>query len=766
MNQEGLDKLDQHPDKLDQHPGRLLLATGAAQFVGDLPLPPGTLHAFPAVSPHAHASFTRVDADAARALPGVVAVLTAADIPGDNEIGNIAADDPLLADGEVDCVGQPYALVVADDPDAAWRAAQRVTADFVELPALLGARAAFAAGSLIAPPRTFAGGDVDAAWAGGATIVDGSVTMGGAEHVNLETQCALAVPRDDGGLVVHSGTQSASVVQRAVARVAGLPMHAVEVDVARLGGGFGGKEDQAPSWACLASLAALRLRRPVRVWPDRRDDLRITGKRHPYDADFRLGLDADGRFVAYEVTLYQDAGCTTDLSTPVLARSLFHATNAYHVPHVRVTGLSCRTNLPSNTAFRGFGAPQAMFVFEAAIRTAARRLGVRPEVLQRRNLLGEGDVFHYGMRAERVRARACWDELDRLHPLTVARRDADAWNAAGPRVRRGIAVVPVCFGISFTAILLNQAEALVHVYADGSVGVSTGAVEMGQGVNEKIRRVVARTLGIDEAGVRVTSTNTTRVANVSATAASTGADLNGAAAREACLRILAGLDQVADAGVPGDEPGAAPGDAGVRRPWRDLVAEAYRRRLPLSALAHYATPGLWFDEVTNTGHPFAYHVYGAALVEASVDVLLGTGTIDRVALVHDLGRSIDELTDRGQIEGAVVQGIGWMTSEELLHDDAGRLLTATLATYKIPDLHAAPEIEVHLLADENPTGLLGGKAVGEPPLVYGLGAFFALQDAVASWRPDAALEFRTPLTPERLFGLLHGGPSRGGGDGR
>jgi len=745
-----------------------LLVTGAARFTSDLPWPEGCLHAHPAVSPHAHARFTAVDAAAALATPGVVAVLTAADVPGENQIGSVQPDEPLLAEGEVHCVGEPYALVIADSPDSAWRGAHAVTADFQPLPAILDPRDAFAAGSLISPPRTWASGDVDGAWAACATVVSGTAEIGSQEHVAMETQCALAVPTDSGGVAVHSGTQSPSVVQRAIARVTALPMHAVEVDVVRLGGGFGGKEDQATLWACLAALAALRFGRPVRTCPDRREDFRITGKRHPYQADFRLGLDADGRFVAYEAMLFQDAGASTDLSLAILERSLFHATNAYAVPNVRVTAASCRTNLPSNTAFRGFGGPQAIFVFECAIRAAARELGVPPEDLQRRNLLAEGDVFHYGMRAEHVRARASWDGLEGVRPVAEARAAAAAWNAGNPRVRRGVAVQPVCFGIAFTATLLNQAEALVHVYLDGTVVVTTGAVEMGQGVQGKIRRVVARTFGIPEAAVHLASANTLRVANVSATAASTGSDLNGAAAREAALSVLAELRPVAAArlgcapddvefadGVARVRPGAAAGGTGPVA-WGDVVADAYLRRVRLSALAHYATPGLHFDRDTNTGHPFHYHVYGTALVEASVDVLLGTAHVDRVTAMHDAGALLDELTDRGQGEGGIVQGLGWVTSEEILHSPDGRLLTDTLSTFKIPDIQSSPELDVHFLGEENPLGLMGSKAVGEPPLIYGLGGFFAIQDAMAGWRPEAAGEFRAPLTPERVFGLLHG----------
>jgi xanthine dehydrogenase large subunit len=721
-------------------PGMDLLVGGAARFTADLALPAGGLHGMVAVSPHAHAAFTQLDTTAAAAHPGVRAVLTAADIPGENQLSTMAHDEPLLGDGEVHCIGEPVALVLADSPDAAWRAAQLVTADWVALPGVLDARAAFAAGHVLAPPRTFARGDVDAAWADCATVVSGRVDLGAQEHAYLETHAALAVPRDDGGLLVHSSTQSPSATQRAVAAVTGLPMNLVEVQVARLGGGFGGKEEQATPWAALAALGAVATGRCVRITPDRRDDMRITGKRHPYTAEYRLGLDAQGRFVAYEATLLQDAGCTTDLSPAILERSLFHATNAYAIPAVRITAASARTNLPSNTAFRGFGAPQAIAVLEAAIRTAARELGVPAMVLQERNLVREGDVTYYGMPLTDVRAHECWAELVARHDPAGLLARAEEFNAAQHLERRGVDVIPICFGIAFTARPLNQAEALVHVYADGTVSVTTGAVEMGQGVYAKIQAAVARELGIPVELVHVEPTTTSRVANVSPTAASTGADLNGAAAIQASRVIRAGVDKV---------------DPDGELTWADRVERAYVERIGLSALAHYTTPGLDFSAGQLSGRPFAYHVYGAAVVESTVDVLRGTARVDRVGIVHDIGRSVDPVVDRGQVEGAVVQGVGWMTSEEIRHDAAGRLLTDSLATYKIPDLDSAPEVEVTLLQRASP-GLLGSKAVGEPPLVYGLGALFAIRAAIASVRPDLATDVIAPMTPERVFTLLHG----------
>ena len=723
-----------------------LLVRGAAKFTADLPLPAGGLHAMVVVSPHAHATFTHLETALAAAQPEVRAVLTAADIPGVNQISTMAHDELLLADGEVHCVGEPVALVVADSADAAWRAAQLVTADWVEQTAIVDARDAFASGDVLTPPRTFASGDVDTAWADCALVVTGCLNLGAQEHAYLETQSALAIPRDDGGLLVHSATQSPSATQRAVATVAGLPMNLVELQVARLGGGFGGKEEQATPWAALAALGAVATGRPIRVAPDRRDDMRITGKRHPYTADFRLGLDAEGSFVAYEATLLQNAGCTTDLSSAVLERSLFNATSAYTIPNVRITAASCRTNLPSNTAFRGFGAPQAIAVLESAIRAAARELGLPAMQLQERNLVSEGDVSYYGMPMTDVRARECWAELVARHDPAGLMAEAEAFSTSHPLVRRGVDVIPICFGIAFTARPLNQAEALVHVYADGTVSVATGAVEMGQGVDAKIQAATAHELGVAAELVHVEPTTTSRVANVSPTAASTGADLNGAAAIQACRVIRAGLDKI---------------DPEGELEWAERVERALVERIGLSALAHYTTPGLTFSADTLTGRPFSYHVYGAAVVESTVDILRGTARIDRVGIVHDIGRSIDPRIDRGQVEGAVVQGIGWMTSEEIRHDTTGRLITDSLATYKIPDLDSAPDVDVTLLQRESP-GLLGSKAVGEPPLVYGLGALFAIRAAIETVRSDLSNDVVAPMTPERIFTLLHG-PLDGGG---
>nr|MBP7275740.1 molybdopterin-dependent oxidoreductase [Kiritimatiellia bacterium] len=595
------------------------------------------------------------------------------------------------------------------------------------------------------------------------TIVTGTAATGAQEHVYLETQGALAMPSGT-GVRIWSATQAPTAVQRMTAQVLGIPMHRVEVDTPRLGGAFGGKEDQATTWAVLAALAARRLRRPVKLVLRRSEDMRWTGKRHPYTADFKLGLDAQGKFVAYEAMIFQDAGCSADLSTSVLERTLFHATNSYFIPHVRVTAVCCRTNHVSNTAFRGFGGPQGVFIMEAAIARAAEKLGVEARELQRKNLLREGDSLPFGQAVRNARATLCWESLETKAGVEEMYRQARIFNATHRRHKKGVAMQPVCFGISFTNRILNQASALVHIYSDGSVGVSTGAVEMGQGVNAKLGQIAARTLGITPARVKLETTNTTRAANTSPTAASTGTDLNGHALQRACEDLLQLLRATAARRLGADDPAriAIAGEqvlldgAKTDLAWPALIIGAYRDRIRLSAQAHYATPGLTFDPQTNRGDAFAYHVFGTAVVEVTVDGLRGTYTLDRVRLVHDAGRSLDERIDRGQIFGALCQGLGWMTLEEIRYAESGRMLTDTLTTYKVPDLFWMPrDLDVHLLDEAVPSpGPYQSKAIGEPPFLYGIGAFFALREALRAFRPGHSPALEAPMTPERALMFL------------
>ncbi len=759
-----------------KHVDATLHVRGESRFMDDIPAPYGLLHLAVYSSPIAHGRILSLNTDQAKKAGGVAAIFTAADVPGENQIGNIILDEPLLADKEVQFVGQPIAMVVGENADIARAAAKLIKCEFSELDVLLDARQACAKGQLIAPPRTFSLGDVDSAWSACDVIVEGRADSGGQEHIYLETQGALALPIENDGLKIISATQSPSSVQRIIARVLGLPMHRIEVDVPRLGGGFGGKEDQATTWATIAALAAFRLQKPVKISLRRKEDICMTGKRHPYSSDFKIGLTNDGRILAYEVVFYQNAGAAADLSTAILERTLFHTTNSYFIPNVRATAYSCRTNLPPNTAFRGFGAPQAMFVMESAIFKAAEKIGIDPSVIQKKNLLRDGDQFPYGMQARNCRARRCWSETEEKYTLGKISDEQTQFNAKNRWMKKGSAMMPVCFGISFTSTHLNQASALVHVYTDGSVNVGTAAVEMGQGVKTKIHDVAARTLSINPNRIKVESTNTGRVANMSPTAASTGADMNGQATKIACENILARLKTVAADKLRTNQLDAIEFKDEIvyfhgRKTdvtWTDLVTLAYFARVNLSAQAHYATPNIYFDRKKENGSPFAYHVYGTGIVEVTLDCLRGTYRIDAVKIVHDCGASLNPLIDRGQVEGAVVQGLGWVTIEELLHDQSGRLLTDTLTTYKVPDIYFAPnEIQIRFLENaENPQGLLHSKAIGEPPFMYGIGAYFALVKAIKAFRPDAHVPFSAPLTPEKVLLALHGEPEHSNGKSR
>jgi xanthine dehydrogenase large subunit len=745
------------------NPDLIAHVLGRSRFIDDMPDPAGLLHAAPVASSSPHARLLSIDVAAARAMPGVRAVLTAGDVPGVNQIGGIIQDEALFAEDTVHFIGQPVALVVADTPHQARRAANACAVELDELPAIFDPREAASNGELITASRTLEAGDVDAAWADCDVIVEGTAETGGQEHLYLETQAALAVPREGGRVKIWSSTQAPTAVQRIAARVLGVAMNAVEVEVTRLGGAFGGKEDQATPWAVMAALGVHHLGRPVKLVLNRHEDMLLTGKRHPYSSDFKLGLTSDGRIVAYEVWLWQNAGAAADLSPAILERSLFHATNAYLVPNARIHASSCRTNLPPFTAFRGFGAPQAMFVMEAAIDRAAEVTGIPRSEIQARNLLSEDDPFPYGMRVTRSQARRSFDEAVSRFDLDALHADIERHNSSQPLSKRGAAIMPVCFGISFTNTMLNQAGALVHAYTDGSVSISTGAVEMGQGVNAKILAVAAATLGLSRDRIRIESTTTRTVANTSPTAASSGADMNGRATQLACTAITNRLLSVAAEKL--DAPFDAltivdgvvhtdntPTDLG----WDELVQFAYTRRVNLSAQAHYATPRLWYDKRIEQGEPFAYHVFGTAVLEVTVDCLRGTYTVDRVRMVHDAGRSLDDKVDRGQLEGGLAQGLGWMTMEELVFSD-GRNLSGTLSTYKVPDLPSTPVLEGHFLDDaDNPRAVMHSKAIGEPPFMYGIGVYFALLDALRAFRPDREAVYDAPLTPEKALMFLHG----------
>lgn len=738
--------------------------TGKSIYFDDIPVRQNTLYAAVLDATVAHGKILSLEVTEAEKHPGVVRIFTFKDIPGENQIGGIIPDETLLAEDEVMFQGEPVAIVVAESDFIAREARKKIKVRYEELEVVTDPRKAAEKGLLLMPPRTFATGNPEKRWKDCRYVFDGKVEIGGQEHLYIETQGSYCFPLENGNLMVYSSTQSPTAVQRAVAKVLNVAMHNVQVDVTRLGGAFGGKEDQATAWACLASLASYLLQKPVKLVLSRHDDMRMTGKRHPYSSDFKIGLSEDLKIMAYEVNYYQNGGAVNDLSPAISDRTLFHTTNSYFIPDIKATIYSCKTNLPPNTAFRGFGAPQGMFAIESAIAKAAMELGVPASVIQEKNLLKENDHFYYGQKAEQVNIRKAWKAAFREFKISQKQKDIDAFNRENRFEKKGLALMPLTFGISFTNTMLNQARALVHVYSDGSVGVSTGAIEMGQGVNTKITQVAAQAFGITPELIKIESTNTTRVANTSPTAASTGADINGQAVLTACKAIVQRLKKVA-----ADINDVKSGEIELRNEqvfaggkitkirWEQLVAEAYSRRVKLSDTGHYSTPIIYFDKEKGKGHPFAYHVYGTAVLTVKVDCLRGIYELEEVQIIHDFGKSINPIIDTGQVEGAVVQGIGYMTMEELTYDNSGQLLANSLSTYKVPDIYSVPGVMVvkPLKAAGHKLAILKSKAVGEPPLMYGLGAYFAIRNAVRSFNPDFDT-FDAPFTPEKVLMGLYG----------
>lgn len=731
---------------------------GKSIYLDDIQEMKGTLYALPFDAAVAHAKIKSIDLQKALQRNGIVTILTAKDIPGENQIGGIIPDEPLFADGEVHFRGQVIALIIGTSEHHCRQAAKLIHVEFEELPVITDAREAQRQNKLIIPPRTFTLGNTAEAWSQCEHIFEGRTDVNGQEHLYIETQGAYARPKEDGSIVVSSSTQGPTAVQKMVARVLGIPMHKVEIDTVRLGGGFGGKEDQATPWAVMVALASQLLHQPVKMAMHRMDDMRMTGKRHPYSSDFKIGLSKDLKILAYEVTHYQNAGAAADLSPAVMERTLFHSTNAYYVPNVIAKAYSCKTNLPPNTAFRGFGGPQGKFVIEAAIVKAAESLGVSPADIQKANLVVDGNELSYGQILQQTNAHASWDSSMKTYDYAAQKQRVADFNNNNSRYKKGLAVQPICFGISFTNTMMNHARALVHIYHDGSVVVSTGAVEMGQGVNTKLLQIVTQTFGISPSKVRIESTNTLRVANTSPTAASAGADLNGKALEMACNALLGRLKTVAQNEHSAseilikDEQIFADSKA-TNMSWNDLILKAFTLRVALSENAHYATPTIHYDKTKEKGHPFAYHVYGTAILEVTVDCLKGTYDFDSVNIVHDFGESMNKDVDNGQIEGGLVQGIGWMTLEEIVYNDQGRLVSNALSTYKVPDIYSVPKsIHItHLETEGHELAIKKSKAVGEPPLMYGLGAYFAIRSAVKAFNPTADLAVNAPYTPEKVL---------------
>ncbi len=737
--------------------------SGKSIFIDDMPEIQGTLFASVVTSPIAHGSLLSIDYSEVETLPGILRIFTYRDIPGENQIGGIIPDEPLFAEEELHFVGQPVALIVGKSDFICQQAKQLVTFDMDILHPVTTATEAFERNQFISPPRTFKMGDPENAWKECAHVFEGTAESGGQEHLYLETQGAYAIPMEKGKLKIYASTQGLTAIQKQTARVLGIPMNQIEVDVNRLGGGFGGKEDQATPWAVMVALAAHHLNKPVKMILSRHDDMYMTGKRHPYTTHFKIGLSKENKILAYEANYLQNAGAAADLSPAITERTLFHCTNSYFIPNVKATVHSCKTNLPPNTAFRGFGAPQGMFAIECAIHLASKELNIPVEEIQKINLLKEGDEFPYGQKAQNVMLDSSWRLADKQWNIAKLQEDIRQYNAQHSLKKKSFSIFPITFGVSFTNTVMNHARALVHIYQDGSVGISTGAVEMGQSVNTKMMQVAAGVFSIDIHKINIESTNTTRVANTSPSAASSTADLNGKAVQMACNALLHRLKKVAATMVSGNEDDIRIKDEMVflrenttEVGWEKLVKTAFLQRVSLSENSHYATPEIHFDKTIEKGHPFAYHVFGLALTTVLTDCLRGTYEIEDVKIVHDFGKSMNQEIDLGQVEGALMQGIGWMTMEEIAYDKNGILLSNALSTYKVPDLFSAPK-SVEIIPLENETdnlAILKSKAVGEPPFNYGIGAYFAIQQAIKAFNPDYSLAFNAPMTPEKvLMGL-------------
>ncbi|WP_179337056.1 xanthine dehydrogenase molybdopterin binding subunit [Winogradskyella ludwigii] len=738
---------------------------GESLYVDDVNIRQGTFHAVVFDSPKAHGKIKHIDYSKAEALEGVERIFTYKDVPGENEIGGIIPDEPLFAEHDVHFWGMPIALIVAESEFIARKARGLIEIEIEDLPVITTAKEAKAKGSFINAPRSFSLGDTEKAFTDCDYVFEGETFSNGQEHLYIEAQGAYAEPLENGNIKVTSSTQGPTSVQKTIAQVLGIAMHKIEVDVTRLGGGFGGKEDQATPWAVMAALATHHLNQSVKLILNRHDDLRMTGKRHPYESTYKIGLSKDLKILAYQTEFLQNSGAAADLSPAIAERTLFHATNSYYVPNVTTKVLSCKTNLPPNTAFRGFGGPQGMFVIESAIAKAASEIGVSARQIQEANLLDENDTFSYGQIAKKVEAKNTWHSAKNIFNSEALEQEVADFNKNNTAFKKGLSFMPITFGISFTNTPMNHARALVHIYLDGSVGISTAAVEMGQGVNTKMMQIAADVFSIPIDKIKIETTNTTRVANTSPSAASSTADLNGKATLMACNALVERLKLVASEDLNVSEKDINLKDESVfindkpsELSWTELISSAMLKRVALTENAHYATPEIHFDKTKEKGHPFAYHVYGTAITTVTVDCTRGTYEFDSVKIVHDYGKSMSEGIDLGQVEGALIQGIGWMTMEEIAYNDEGKLLSNALSTYKIPDIFSVPKsVEVIPVETEgNDMAILKSKAVGEPPLMYGIGAYFALQNAIKAFNSNYDLEFHAPMTPEKvLMGLYN-----------
>ena len=757
------------------HESALAQVAGGATYVDDIPEVRGTLYAAPILSTVAHGRLRGVDTTAAQALPGVRGVVLAQDIPGSPMLAAFAGDEPVFAQDTVQHIGQVVGLLVADTVMQARRAARKVRLDIEALPAVLTVQAALAAQSYVLPPVFVRRGDAAAALAQAPHTLHGTLEVGGQEHFYLEGQVAYVLPQEQNQWMVYSSTQHPGEVQHWVAHALGLDNHAIRVECRRMGGGFGGKETQAGHLAVWAAVAAHKFRQAVKLRLDRDDDFMVTGKRHPFAFEYTVGFDDSGRLQGLQLSMAANCGFSADLSGPVADRAVFHADNAYFLQDVAIASYRCKLNTQSHTAFRGFGGPQGVLVIESILGDIARHLRLDPLDVRLRNLYSEElspgsagappqarNTTHYGMRVE---DNILLPLLSKLEQTSQYRRGVEAvlaWNKSNPVIKRGLALTPVKFGISFTATLFNQAGALVHVYLDGSVLVNHGGTEMGQGLHTKVAQVVADELGVPFERVLCTASDTGKIPNASATAASAGTDLNGRAAQFAARHVRDNLAAFVS-GLDGCGAGAVRFENGhvispqATRSFDAVVSLAYANRIQLWSDGFYRTPKIHYDKTTLSGRPFYYFAYGAACTEVAIDTLTGESKVLKVDILHDVGRSINPGLDIGQIEGGFVQGMGWLTTEQLVWNDQGRLTTHAPSTYKIP---TAGDVPAHFKVDLWPEpnredNVFGSKAVGEPPLMLAISVYEALRDAVAQARGDGQpVRLAAPATAENVLQAL------------
>jgi xanthine dehydrogenase large subunit len=747
--------------KSSSHESAVQHVTGVARYVDDLPEPRNMLVGLPIYSPHARAKIVRRDGTIARMLPGIHAVLFAADVPGDNLIGPIFHDETLFAEDEALCVGHTVALIVGESLAQCRAAAKSLDIGYEVLEPVLTIADAIAAEQFHTQPHRIARGDVDSAIEAASEVVRGTASSGGQDHFYLETQAALALPGEQGEMHVYSSTQHPTEIQKMVALVLGLNASDVVCEVPRMGGGFGGKESQATHWAAFAALGAQVTGRPCKVWLDRDRDMVQTGNRHPFWTRYEAAFDDSGRITALRAHIYSDGGFSIDLSGAVLDRAVFHLDNAYYLPVCELVGQVCKTNLPSNTAFRGFGGPQGMVVVEDAINRYAERTGQDPAVIRARNHYGDAprNTAPYGQEITQPRVDRIWQELSASSDYEQRRSEIDAFNATSRWVKRGIAYQPVKFGISFTASVLNQAGALILIYTDGTIQLNHGGTEMGQGLHSKMLAICAHAFGVSTARIRAMNTRTDKIPNTSATAASSGSDLNGQAVQNACDQLLARMRPVAAELLGVDEDAVTfAGDAvhggGASVAFPELANACWVRQISLHSAGFYRTPGIHYDHATGSGEPFFYYAYGASVLEVEVNGLTGEHRLQRADILHDAGKSLIPSIDIGQVEGAFIQGYGWLTMEEVIYSDTGVLKTPGASTYKVPAMGDVPlQMNVSLLerADQFST-IHGSKAVGEPPFMLALGVVTALRHAIGSFSANGGeVELAIPATPEAIL---------------